>query len=94
MSNKTTQKKRAYGYMSCMILMFAMVSTYPGNISNHERVIDNNVTIPVSVRTDSFKSVPSQTKRVYKMGEKMVTVDISKPGWAVDLLLSESKTSN
>lgn len=94
MSNKTTQKKRAYGYMSCMILMFAMINTYPGNISNHEQAIDGNVVIAASVRTDSFKSVPSQTKRVYRMGEKMVTVDISKPGWAVDILLSEPKTSN
>ena len=81
--------KKLYGYMTCVTLMFVMISTHPSQ---------TNATINESPKADieKFKAKGKdsgqtgvQTKRIYFVDNQPVTVDTSKKGWAVDLLIRD-----
>ena len=93
MTQQVIQRKRAAGYMSCMILMFAMASSYPAS----ERANSEPADIEISVSKDipgSYKNIPKQSQRVYQVDNKIISVDTSKEGWAVSLLLEKDNSSN
>ena len=89
MTQHIKNSKRTYGYMSCMAIMFAMALTYPSQTKTKTKVRD----VPAAegvLHTDlSSSSMPIRAKRVYYIDSKPVTVDTSKQGWAVDLLIED-----
>jgi len=80
--------------MSCMILMFVMASTYPtsNGATNTDILVDKKVQDTIILPKAS--KIPAQTNRVYRVNNEIITVDTSKPGWAVSILLEDSPESN
>ncbi len=94
MTQQVIQRKRAAGYMSCMILMFTMASTYPtSKNADSPPITDAYISISKDV-IEGYKSIPKQSQRVYQVDDKIISVDTSKEGWAVSLLLEEDNSSN
>jgi hypothetical protein len=94
MTQQVIQRKRAAGYMSCMILMFTMASTYPAS-KNADIIPASDSQVLVSKDAiEAYKRIPKQSQRVYQVDNKVISVDTSKSGWAVSLLLAEDSSSN
>jgi hypothetical protein len=93
MTQKVIQKKRAAGYMSFMILMFAMVNIQPDSDMLSGVVVRDTASFRKAA-SDPYLSLLSDGKRTYRINGEVVTVDTSKPGWAVTLLLKNAQGSN
>lgn len=91
MKKQIEHSKRTYGYMSCVTLLFIMAMSYPAKT---DIISENNSQAQQEISSKKEMKIPSYGKRTYYMGDKPVTVDTSKSGWAVDLLLEKSIPSN
>ena len=81
--------KKLYGYMTCITLMLVMISTHPTQTeaSKSEKTYITESALKTDIK--DLEKTGVQSKRIYFIDNQPITVDTSKQGWAVDLLLSD-----
>lgn len=89
MKEYTYKTKKLYGYMTCVTLMFAMITTNPAKSNENKNEIDCKVPDVQAYSASNFKKKASGVNavRVYYVDNQPVTVDTSQQGWAVDILM-------
>lgn len=82
------KNKKFYGYFSLFAILFFFANNVAGN-SSLEKIdqIEKNETTNTKKKNEIFPTTNSN--RIYFVDGKARTVDVSKNGWAVDILLKD-----
>ena len=82
------KNKKFYGYFSLFAILFFFANSVTGNISLDKKKVSQIEDIKnTKNKKEIFPTINSN--RIYFVDGKAKTVDVSKNGWAVDILLED-----